>query len=1315
MLDFSNKQMSPTGSLLNPKGVNPSGSMALPSQVPDDLEKDKPEGPTSIQSVEPQVPEGQMSPQQEPQAPIGPSGQVEVEETVEATTGVDDLIEPEDSLADAFSYDEEPEEQMDPWGATTVAPVVDESTPLPNLEAVGITDVDNREQEDNPWGFDTVTVAPTVPLTIEQKAMEEHTDGILRTLDKIAYRGVKGVAEALDFITVPGWALASTLANGQPKPFSATLEHFYPEKNYIIAEDADSYYDDILRITGTGLEFTTGGLLTAGGASFGQKAVGLADDVSKIALKSEVTAGVLSGVGYQSTLEYTENEWAAFAVAILAPFSSKPLGALTKVGAKAAKLPVSAAMWPIKKIYNFSPLIKMANPKAHVAALKVQLAQDETMWSKGYAKLGRKLIEKLPEDYNGDIEKQIAQLDNLKGWLDKAVPKGERVNAHVAKMTGMETKLNAWAKDKGLGEFKLTLDQMYKPLLKDMKDTNGLDELLEVGKLMGADAYAEQVRKNNDILYKFMQDESVPVSLKQSEEFQQVFRDKAEELGEIMDTVVDKALGENLFKGGTGAYAYPAEAMPEVIDSLNTVQKLHKEAYGAWKKTLPDVDLDVSPIANAFEELATRTGLFDDPKATPAYLRKMVDDLESLGSGKFATRMKQLDTSDDLDIQLKTLAKQRREIQLRHAKELEEAENKTALKSKHLEELKEIDDIRTDLNTQKLELAKVKRAETHKEATGEISIPRPSFTDVKDVLKAHQILSDIKYASIKAGDDKYETIKPVLDGVEEAIESLKEIDLKAYETWELMQNNYRRFVGREMRETVVKQARGPNGQSYQLSSGRAVDLFFKNAKADEIQDLLKVFDSKKGGLEAWLKIIPEKTEETAEGVLKVIRKAGPEAFAEASEEAVRAYKDVVYTDLANTVMNAVDGTIHVDPVKRLEAIDKVVFDWMTKNKDKLEIIPDLEITPENIGNMRATLGRYIDMATVIEGQQKLSMFQNMMGPGLTIQKAMSDDVTARQLSTFLEDKLPELTYKEMGKLGDEASNNLRTLMYKSLVRDFMEGDKLNYKALSGKLTEGTTSRNNLILVLGNHAVEKLDAKVALHKAIAESDITMTEALNSDVLINGLGKLGISLGRIGSLLQRRAVFQPSGGYLAGAALTKLINMAGKRETSKVIQVFMENPSTLAEFDNILLSAKNKLSPAKQARVDSVLKDSSRSLRELYPILKDLYVGEAKGYFGYLGIQLPDEEIEQAIKEVFFEAPTRVTEEEPKETIMETPEIPQAKITDAQLTDKLRSMSAEERLKLLKQLGGETQDEAELQMENMSTEERAKLTEINGREE
>lgn len=1246
MINFDNSEKSPTGSLLSAEGINPSGSIELPEQTTESLESVKPEVPTGVQAQTvptPREPESMASVPFAP--PVVPEGETEV---TEEDPIVQDPQRDRERLAKAMTF-EEPKEtkEVDPWEGKRVK-FAGEPEIIPGSEDLVDTKVDGRQEPEILTNWDGVRVKPFKKKNIDEQAVDDHVGGVIDTMNRVAYKGVKGIADAADFLTSPGWALGS-LVGGQKFPFATMLEQNYPEKNYVIAEDADSYYDDMLRITATGLEFTTGGLLTGGGIAQGSRALG--SKAAQLAPKAEISSGMLSGMGYQSVLDYTDNEMAAFAAAILSPSASKPMELMFRGSVGALKVGAKPITWPLGKIYNFSPVFQMANPKAHITALKVQLASKEEMWTTGYGKLARKLVEKMPEDTRVTIDQQIEQLSNLQSWLNRAIPKNERIFKHRDSMMEMQEQLNTWSQKKGLGEFKLTLDQMFKPLLKEMKDTEGLEELLEVGKLINPDAYAAQLRNNENILKTFLNDESVPISVKQSEYFQGVFKDKADELGELGDAIASKVISEGLFTSKS-AYDYPADAMPKVIKGLNDVRDLHIEAYGQWQKTIPDIDLDVTPIKNAFEELALSTGLFDDPKNTPAYLRTMVDDLNSLGKGK-SKRVAQLDATDDIDIQLKELAKQRRQLQLDHAKELETADVKADLEVKHREELQVLDDLRTDLNTEKLELSKAKRAEVSKAEQGVINIPDPSFTDVKDVIKAHKILSDIKFASLKVGDDKYTTIKPILDSVDETLEGLMEVDKDVYNSWRAMQDNYRKFVGIEMKDSVVRKAVGPDGRTYNISSGRAVDAFFKNAKADEIGDLLRVFDSKKGGLNKWLEVIAEEAEETPDKLRQVIRKSGADIFADVSDEAVTAYKDVVYTSLAKEVTDKIEGTVTMDPAKRLEAIDDVVLSWMQKNRDKLDVIPDLELTPENITNARAKLGRYIEQTKVIEEQRKLAMFTQLQGPGMTIQNAMRNDVKANQLADFLEDALPELAYGDKGPLGPAVSTNIRQLMYNSLVRDNMDGNVFDYKGMSKLLTEGSTTRNNLLKILGDNSVAKLDAKVALHRAITENEVPLTEALNSDKAITAMNKLGLSFGRLGSILQRRAVFQPSGGYLAGAAMSKLIDVAGKRETSKAIQVFMDNPSSLLEFDNILLNAKNKLSQQKKVRMDGYLREGN--IKGLYPMLKDLYVGEAKGYFGYLGIQLPDEDIEEAIREVFFfgesEAEPEVTEVTPEQEVTE----------------------------------------------------------------
>jgi hypothetical protein len=1256
MVDLTKNQMSPTGSLLSVGTPALGGSFTLSEQTPEEEDTVIPM-PTGIEAEAPEVTNEPMAQVEDPiNTPVVEDtiSDPVVEDMTELPQDPEDLFTLEQEFSNVFSPEDDVEE--DSWGGVSVAPDVIEGADMPNLGALGIEAVDNRVIDDD-WGIEGISVTPDAPLDMAKLKAEKHVSDIVGVANKVAYRGVKGLADTIDFISVPVWAITSTIGLTGRKPFASTLEEYYPEKSYIIEENPDSYADDMLRIAGTGLEFAVGGLGTAAAVKGGAKvSTMLAPSSTKviddIATSAEVKLGVLSGVGYQTTLEYTDSEIAAFAAAILAPVASKPVEVIMRAGWEGtkttAKISLAPVTWVGNKIYNFSPAMQVINPKAQISSLKVQLAGDDDMWRTGFGGVARKLIEKVPDSKVSNIEEQIKELDNLRDWIGKSIPKGERVNSHVAKMKDMEDSLNKWASGKDLGEFKLTLDQLYRPLLKDMNDTEGFEELLEVGKLLGAEAHSNQVRKNTDILYKFLADESVPVELKQSGYFQGVFKAQSDELDELSQTIVDQAISAELFDRSSGAYDAAYESMPAVISGLNKVLKLHQESYGAWKATIPEMDLDVTPITNAFEDLASTTGLFDNPANTPPYLRQMVSDLESLGT-KRINRDGQLNASNNLDIQLKDLAKERRDMQLKHIRENESTEGtKVDLVGQHKEELNVLDDRRTELNNQKSQLSMDKR-DSKGTTDGLRSVPNPSFTSIADVLQAHKILSDLKYKSLKAGDDKYTTIKPILDSVDETLEGLLEIDPAVYANWKGFKSNYRKLVGVQMRETIADKAMGPDGRHYKLSSGRAVDAFFENAKADEIQDFLKVFDPSVSGLNEWLGIIPEQTEVGISGLRQVVSKSGADQFTDISTEATEAYKDMIYSSLAREVTSSAEGTMKLDPVKRLEAIDKVVLDWMQKNQDKLKIIPDLELTPTNLQGTRETLGSYIEMLKVVEEQRKLAMFNNIQGPGVTIQNALNDDVKAQQLADFLEDTLPALPYPGKSPIGLETSNNVRMLMHNALLRDYMDGDLLDYKALGSILGEGTTSRNNLIRIFESSTVEKLDAQVALHKAISESEVTLTEAINSDKVIKGLGKIGISLGRVGSLLQRRAVFQPSAGYLAGAAMTKLINIAGKNQTSKTLSIFMDNPSALVEFDNILLKAKADLSPSKQARMDAVLSDPERNIKELYPMLKDLYFGKAKGYFGYLGIKFTDEEIQGAIKEVFFppvpEEPQEPTEVNP----------------------------------------------------------------------
>jgi capsular polysaccharide biosynthesis protein len=183
----------------------------------------------------------------------------------------------------------------------------------------------------------------------------------------------------------------------------------------------------------------------------------------------------------------------------------------------------------------------------------------------------------------------------------------------------------------------------------------------------------------------------------------------------------------------------------------------------------------------------------------------------------------------------------------------------------------------------------------------------------------------------------------------------------------------------------------------------------------------------------------------------------------------------------------------------------------------------------------------------------------------------------------------------------------------------------------------TDSRNNLSRVLGEPEVIKLEAIVAMSKALENGDTQFTDVLMKDKSLLGLKKLGLPLERIASMLQRRAVFAPSGAYVAGAIATRVLNNLGKQQTAKALRLLVEHPLEALNLDQILLSEIAKLNTRQQAQVNQVMKSPNRHMRELISVLPNKLAPLIKGHLATFGVILNEEEAKNIIKDTLLSDP------------------------------------------------------------------------------
>ena len=1128
---------------------------------------------------------------------------------------------------------------------------------------VGETEVSFDDDEDALKG------TPGIAENTNEYSMFER---IKVNTNKIAYGAVKGLAGLSDLATAPGWALANTmLPEGQATtmPFSKMLEQFYPAKNYTFEDDPDSYADEALRIAQTTVEFVT----PAGPMNVGARAVikgstsaalSLADDLALkgvqrassgyvTSVASDNLMSAASGLAYQGILEGDGGQTAAMIASFIAPMSPS----VARTGWSVTK----ATPKTILKTAELTPLvgtvIQLAKREGHSAlhSLKAKLKGNPEAWEVNwFTRQAKAQILKVGDSAHS-LEEQITNIQELGSLVHKVIDTSNPdIISHRDKMQNIQDMINADLPPES--KLKLTIEQIYRPVLKDMNDVEGFDTLVDSVRLTNEEAYSNNIRQNHKAMSLYLKNTSAKLKKEDTEAFMQVFKIHTDELIKEQELITNAALGMDFMGtrtvvGSPTVYMYPNIPMEEGL--LKATDEIRGLLNGAWEgmlRKLPqDVELDTTPLKHSIEKMYDQMGSLSDPQSVPPYVKALMKQLMAIGDDGQTQASKQI--HDELLFREAEVSKAIRgfkrdkqalvakhKAQLKEIPEdLEQAE-KVALRKKYQDEYDEalfpvkaarqpLDDELEQLGVSKRE----QRIETESLKNFD-EIPEPNFTDLGSVREAIEIVGDKLRTAFKVGDqDRIDNLSIIKEGLENTLDSLKDIDKDAYTLYNTGRQAHREFSARDIRESkaaLITDKKG--GQRSRLTSDDAVTELWENGTAKDIQYFMANFDPTRTGIKEYV------------GFADDIEVLAADELVASSAKGVKAMQDIVFTHMAAGIREF-DLKTYSDPVAQLKDIEDYVRKYVNKHAAKLEKIPGFEKQPSTLGKIVKELGAYRLQMRDLDEQRNLGILKNILGPNHTIMRASKDVQIAQELADFL-----ETTAGSPDKTVVLAGERIRKTMYNSLLQQYTKGTKLDSEGLLNLLSRDSDARFNLSIVLGEPQMGKLEAQAIMSAAIQEGSTTLTDTLTKDKWLKMMESHGISMGRIGSLLSRRAVFTPSAGYIAGAFMTNLMDTLGRKDTSRALGVLFDNPFSLTEMDNFVLQTIDGLHARQKAIIESGLQ--KRNLVGSVRVLDRAVAKVIRPYLMSLGFQLSEEELSKLMKDTLLqEIPdgTKETESTPKE--------------------------------------------------------------------
>ena len=1139
-----------------------------------------------------------------------------------------------------------PVTEGDPMGPIAIGtlPSTTEENPIddPFADAVDVRVLSETYDLDGESAFGSALDGEDIKeayATEEERTFTQIASDYYDNLNKVSYGVAKGIAGTLDLATVPGWALAHVTVGGSKFPFTGFLEEFYPEKDFKIAGDDSSYVDEALRLSQTGAEFISGGVVVNAGAKTLTKG---AYDVSQ---KMDAIYSGASALGYQGSLEMGASEGFALLASFLAPVSPQLVQASYNVSKAGAAATGNASLWLLDKTTSFVPgasLFKSEIKATAKEALQVQkqkLLADDKMWTDTFLKRQARSLVLKTKDTVKTQEEQMAEVANIQRWINAAFPDTPELRAHIDNMRKLQDSINAELPEGSKVNF--TLEQLYAPLLREQNADSGLKEVMESVRITNSEAYNQQVIDNRKHLMTYLENNKEKIGPEETQAFMAIFKQEADDLLKVQETIYGMSRNIDMIDPAKSTgYRFPEEAVTaELRPVLENIRGLMDSAYSAALNRMPkDAEIDTTPVADAITDIYDSLGLFARPESIPPYLKVLVQGLQTNASTGSSTASKLhrtniLNTSEELKVKNAALVQLISDTSLAHKKavvalgddkkaikalKLQQAEEMSKLRQQHLELMQARKDVSISKRNEKVAAATA--------VTGVEGLPQPNLVTVGDITEGLRSINvELRKAFDSKDRDKIDTLLKLKDSLDESLQGLGAIDADAYAFFKETNDQYKRFVSTDFNESLAADTLEVGDHLYKLVSEDVVNRLWDNAGTEGMMRFLRNFDGSREGFSNFLSKadVPEDPNATL----------AMDLYSKEAEAGVKAMQNVVWTSLAQKV-RAMEVDFDVDPVVRMDKLKKTIVDFANKHESKLVQLPGFETFGENIQETIKTLAKYKQALDVVEERRNLKMLRDVVGPGKTINDIVHNDIAAQEMDDFLNNRLTKVDIEGITEpmVQEATASKIRKSLSKSFLNEYTSDGKINFKALDVILGEGTATRNRLSLVLGESEVLKLDAFREVGRAMNEGTVTFTQVLMQNTTLRNLENLGLPLGRIGSLLQRRAVFTPSGAYVAGAVVSKMLDSMGSRQTSRALQLLVERPLDILNMDQILINEMKKLPENKRRLLDDVMSGTTRHMRELKSWLPKAIAPALTAHTATLGYTYAQSEVEAMVNEV-----------------------------------------------------------------------------------
>ncbi len=1182
-----------------------------------------------------------------------------------------------------------------------------------------------------------------LPEHFAERSISDIDKDVLRGVGTVAHAIDKGLIGLADLALVPVSALTIGLAEASDYVFGTEIapgtsmtmlsdkfQKYFPDDEILPAEQ-EGIFDDLVRIAHTSLEMGTGVGL--------QKGVNLvtktADDAAL--LSKETAMGLGAGAAYQVAKENGATEGQAMFWMLAAPMSpslikaamdpkklAKDIGGVVKTTAVAASeaFVIRSILAPVKKW-----------SAGYVTALKTDLQGDPTMWSEtAYWRLARKAVLSI-KDKPESWDKRIQNLERFQDSVHKAIPQNEAMRRHDTKMTKASDLINDFLEETiGKRSFKLTLEQRFGPELKRIQHEDGVANITDAYRIIYGNEYNAQLQANREAIYEYLKSNTKALhgDGPDAEALGVLFNDYTVRIDELQGTIESLAITGKSVDGITSErellaqmdrveHAYPQDAVnaslrPAVIKT----NKLVKEAYQLTLDSLPKhIEIDSTPLATAITRVFKDTGAFADPTKMPTYVRTLVNGLKSISktaAEKAPLSRKLLDESDRLAIVKTEIIQQKtaRKAEWVVAKEALDVDAET-----YKADLKKIDDQYTadkvvldkeasDTAIAIKENALAKRGQV-KEVTPEAEtladLEPPTLATVGEVAEAVTLVNKMSRAMYRGQKfEEYDILTRIRAGLDATMEGLADQDPAAYKRWVDGNAHYSRFIAKDINDSMAGKIVKDGDHYPELTGDQVFRDLFEQADDDTLTHFLHAFKGDRAELAPFLKQLEGQT--VSEFGPRLPRKP-VEEFGEYSQEAIGALKDMVYSTLVRKI-NDIDVGPVVDPVVRMQTEQAVIGEFIKKHGSKLRLIPGFESMQKNAKLMSDNIGQYIDLHQRATQAKTLALVKNAVGPNATIQNIVRNEDIAMDVRNFLDnmhevmettgnlmaEKHPQIMNLK-GSHSAKVSRKVRTALFDAYLDEYTQGAHIDYEGMLADLHKKGGSRRNLVTVLGEKEVVKLEGIANIAQAIDSAKMSFTDSLSSSSIVRIMEESGLPLGRVASRLQQRAVFRPSVGFMAGSAATIFLNKLAQADTARTLKILMDDPAKLSEIDNIIGAAVQSLKIEQRNAIQAEMRDPYGNMANIMnstmtPIVKALY-----RYANHNGYKIPEDDIKEALVEELYNKDPRsdkaaaelpvlpevtpaipeVTPEEPEipvaepEVTPEEPEIPEATTQPAPVTN------------------------------------------------